>query len=127
MEGSDFCTLTLTYPWTIPSGFCKPLTISTGPYKALNKAFDLADHIGVTPTIQTAKTLEECITQQYMDSPWSKSTYHLSDDEGSDIVDMSDIPAGHEGQDEDWDCQFEAVSPCDEPLHQENSVLLIHA
>ena len=30
MEGSDSCTLTLTltYPWTIPSGFCKPLTFS---------------------------------------------------------------------------------------------------
>jgi hypothetical protein len=39
MEGSDFCTLTLTltYPWTIPSGFCKPLTISN-----YNKPFFLA-------------------------------------------------------------------------------------
>jgi hypothetical protein len=35
VEGSDFCTLTLTltYPWTIPSGFCKPLTFSrTSPH-----------------------------------------------------------------------------------------------
>ena len=60
--------------------------------------------------------LEQRISQQYMDGLWSKSTYHLSDDEGSDIVDMSEIPEGHEGQDDDWDCQFEAASPRDEPL-----------
>ena len=30
MEGSEFCTLTLTltYPWPIPSGFCKPLAFT---------------------------------------------------------------------------------------------------
>ena len=49
-----------------------------------------------------------------MDGPWSKSTNYLSDDEGSDIVDMSEVPAGHEGQD-DW-AAFAAASPSYEPL-----------
>ena len=104
-----------------PSGIQKrtitspaPKERTPGPYKTLNKALDTADTEGVTPTIQTVKTLEQRITEQYMDGPWSKSTNYLSDDEGSDIVDMSEVPAGHEGQD-DWDA-FAAASPSYEPL-----------
>ncbi|KAF8464533.1 hypothetical protein DFH94DRAFT_699158 [Russula ochroleuca] len=76
-----------------------------GPFKALDAAFDLADQSGIKPTIETVKTLKQRITEQYMD-----------DDEGSDIVDMSEVPNGHEGQDNDWDCQFQPASPSDEPL-----------
>jgi hypothetical protein len=104
-----------------PSGIQKrtifspaPKERTPGPYKALNEALDTADTEGVTPTIQTVKTLEQRITEQYMDGPWSKSTNYLSDDEGSDIVDMSEVPAGHDGQD-DWDA-FAAASPSYEPL-----------
>ena len=85
-----------------PSGIQKRTIISTapkehipGPYKALNEALDTADTEGITPTIQTVKTLEQHITNQYMDGPWSKSTNYLSDDEGSDIVDMSEVPPCH--------------------------------
>jgi hypothetical protein len=52
-----------------------PSEHTPGPYQSLNKALDLADHLGVTPTIQTTKTLEERITKQYKDGPWSKGTY----------------------------------------------------
>ena len=98
-----------------------PKERTPGPYKALNEAFDLADRIGVTPTIQTVKTLEERITQQYMDGPWSKSTYHLSDDEGSDIVDMSIAPPGHEGQDE-W-AAFQEEEPVYNPATNDDEPL----
>ena len=57
------------------------------------------DTEGIMPMIQTVKTLEQCITEQYMDGLWSKSTNYLSNDEGSDIVDMSKVPAGHNSQD----------------------------
>ena len=104
-----------------PSGINKrtitspaPKERKSGPYKSLDEALDTADRLGVTPTIQTVKTLEQRITQEYMDGPWSKSTNYLSDDEGSDIVDMSEVPAGHEGQD-DW-AAFAAASPSYEPL-----------
>ena len=46
----------------------------------------------VPATIETTKTLEQRITQEYLDGPWSKSTYYMSDDEGSDIIDMSVKP-----------------------------------
>ena len=64
--------------------------------------------------------LEERITQEYMDGPWSKSTHYLSDDEGSDIVDMSEAPPGIKNQD-DWVFEegsptFNPVSPSNEPL-----------
>jgi hypothetical protein len=53
-----------------------------------------------------------------MDGPWSKSTYYLSDDEGSDIVDMSEVHVAgpsKEAQDAEWD-SFQLASPSDEPL-----------
>jgi hypothetical protein len=85
---------------------------------ALLAPIRLADRIGVKPTIETAKMLEQCITQEYMDGPWSKSTYYLSDDEGSNIVDMSEVPVAgpsKEVQDKEWD-SFQLASPSDEPL-----------
>jgi hypothetical protein len=56
-----------------------PSERTPGPYQSLNKALDLTDCIGVTPTIQTTKMLKECITKQYEDGPWSKGTYTLGD------------------------------------------------
>ena len=110
-----------------PSGIQKrtisvtePKQRAPGPYASLNKALDTADTLGVTPTIQTVKTLEQRITEEYMDGPWSKSTYYLSDDEGSDIVDMSTAPPDASTK-EDWVFEegspsFQPVSPSDEPL-----------
>ena len=43
--------------------------------------------------------LEQRIVDQYMDGPWSKSTNYLSDNEGSDIVDMSVAPPLQEADD----------------------------
>ena len=67
-----------------PSGIQKHTITSTapkkhipGPYKALNEALDTADTEGITPTIQTVKMLEQRITNQYMDGPWSKFTNYL--------------------------------------------------
>jgi len=91
-----------------------------GPYKSLNKALDIAHETDAPATTEVVKTLEQRITQDYMDGPWSKSTHYLSDDEGSDIVDMSVAPAGHDDQDA-WDA-FQEGSPSftpasgDEPL-----------
>ena len=39
------------------------------PYKSLNKALNLANHIGVKATIEIMKMLEQCIVDQYMDGP----------------------------------------------------------
>ena len=122
---ADVASLTALTSATIaqvgPSGINKhtitsfaPKERKPGPYKSLDEALDTADCLGVTPTTQTVKTLEQRITQEYMDGPWSKSTNYLSDDEGSDIVDMLEVPAGHEGQD-DW-AAFAATSPSYEPL-----------
>ena len=72
-----------------PAGLSKRTTTAApakertpGPYKSLNNTLDLADRIGIKATIETTKTLEQCIVDQYMDGPWSKSTNYLSDDEG---------------------------------------------
>jgi hypothetical protein len=95
----------------------KPKVRTPGPYKALNAALDKAQEIGATPTIQTVKTLEQCITQQYEEGPWSRGDHTLGEefDEDED-VDMSVMPPSAEGQ-EDW--IFEEASPAsprDEPL-----------
>ncbi len=54
------------------------------PYKALNTAIDTAQTSGSKPTIQTVKTLEQCITDTYLESPWAKVS-HISDVEDSDV------------------------------------------
>jgi hypothetical protein len=54
----------------------KPKVRTPGPYKALDAALDKLQEDGVTPTIQTVKTLEEHITQQYEEGPWSKDNYN---------------------------------------------------
>jgi hypothetical protein len=69
------------------------------------------------PTIQTVKTLEECITKQYEEGPWSKGNYTLGEEFNKDEdINMSVVPPSAEGQ-EDW--VFEEASPAspsDEPL-----------
>jgi gag-polypeptide of LTR copia-type len=40
---------------------------SKGPYQSLNKAYTLADHLGVTPTIQTTKNIEQHVTATISD------------------------------------------------------------
>jgi len=74
----------------------EPAQRAPGPYKALNEALTLADRMKVPATIETTKTLEQRIVKDYLDGPWSKSTYYMSDDEGSDIIDMSVQPPDRE-------------------------------
>jgi hypothetical protein len=57
----------------------KPKVRTPGPYKALNAVLDKVREDGVMPTIQTVKTLEECITKQYEEGPWSKGDYTLGE------------------------------------------------
>jgi hypothetical protein len=95
----------------------KPKVRTPGPYKALNAALDKVQEDGVTPTIQTVKTLEQRITQQYEEGPWLKGDYTLGEEVNEDEdIDMSVVPPSAEGQ-EDW--VFEEASPAsphDEPL-----------
>jgi hypothetical protein len=80
-----------------------------GPYKALNAALDKVQEDGVMPTIQMVKTLEERITKQYEEGPWSKGDYTLGEEDNKDEdIDMSVMPPSTEGQ-EDW--VFEEASP----------------
>src|SRR5216683_2861632 len=65
------------------------------PYKALNTAIDTAQTSGSKPTIQTVKTLEQCITDTYLESPWAKVS-HISDVEDSDV--KMHAPQGKEDQ-----------------------------
>jgi hypothetical protein len=87
----------------------KPKVRTSGSYKALNAALDKAQEDGVMPTIQMVKMLEECITKQYEEGPWSKGDYTLGEEFNEDEdVDMSVVPPSAEGQ-EDW--VFEEASP----------------
>jgi hypothetical protein len=95
----------------------KPKVWTPGPYKALNAALDKVQEDSVTPTIQMVKTLEQHITKQYEEGPWSRGNHTLGEefDENKDI-NMSVVPPSTEGQ-EDW--VFEEASPAspsDEPL-----------
>jgi hypothetical protein len=95
----------------------KPKVWTPGPYKALNAALDKAQEDGVIPTIQMVKTLEQRITKQYKEGPWSRGDHTLGEefDEDED-VDMSVMLPSAEGQ-EDW--VFEEASPTsphDKPL-----------
>jgi transposase InsO family protein len=61
------------------------------------------------PTIQTVNMLEQRITQQYKEGPWSMGNYTLGEEFNRDEdVDMSVMPPSAEGQ-EDW--VFEEASP----------------
>jgi hypothetical protein len=95
----------------------KPKVWTPGPYKAHNAALDKAQEDGVMPTIQMGKMLEQRITQQYEEGPWSKGDYTLGEEFNKDgDVDMSVVPPNTEGQ-EDW--VFEEASPTspsNEPL-----------
>ena len=55
-----------------------------GPYKAFNTAINTAQASGSKPTIQIVKTLEQCITDMYLKSPWAKVS-HISDVEDSNV------------------------------------------
>ena len=95
-----------------------PSERTPGPYPSLNKALDLADCIGVKPTIQVTKMLEECIQTQYKDSPWSKGTYTLGEEPDDEDVDMSIVPPGAENQ-EDWVFEEADPSPSYNPPSEE--------
>jgi hypothetical protein len=87
----------------------KPKVRTPGPYKALNAALDKAQEDGVTPTIQMVKMLEQHITQQYEEGPWSRGDHTLGEEFNEDEdVDMSVVLPSAEGQ-EDW--VFEEASP----------------
>jgi hypothetical protein len=95
----------------------KPKVRTPGPYKALNAALNKVQEDGVTPTIQTVKTLEQRITKQYEEGPWSRGDHTLGEEFDKDEdIDMSVILPSAKGQ-EDW--VFEEASPAsprDEPL-----------
>jgi hypothetical protein len=87
----------------------KPKVRTPGPYKALNATLDKVQEDGVMPTIQTVKTLEQRITKQYKEGPWSRGDHNLGEDfDENEDVDMSVVPPSAEGQ-EDW--VFEEASP----------------
>jgi hypothetical protein len=74
-----------------PSGMQKrtitcplPKQRTPGPYKAFNAPIDTAQASGSKPTIQMVKTLKQCITNTYLESPWAKVS-HISDVEDSDV------------------------------------------
>ena len=83
------------------------------PYKAFNAAVDTAQASGSKPTIQMVKTLEQCITDTYLESPWAKVS-HISDVEDSDVE--MHAPEGKEDQG-DW--VFEEADEADEEVGQE--------
>ena len=58
--------------------------------------------------IETVKMLEQCITQQYEEGPWSRGDHTLGEEVDNEDVDMSVILPSAEGQ-EDW--VFEEASP----------------
>jgi len=96
-------TSTIVLP--APSGMQKcivtcptPKQRTPGPYKAFNAALDTAQASGSKLTIQMVKTLEQRITDAYLESPWVKVS-HISDVEDSDIEMHS--PKGKEDQG-DW-------------------------
>jgi hypothetical protein len=67
-----------------------------GPYKAFNTAVDTAQASGSKPTIQMVKTLEQCITDAYLESPWAKVSY-ISDIEDSNVKMHSPKGKGDQG------------------------------
>ena len=70
----------------------------------------------MTPTIETVKMLEQRITQQYEEGPWSKGDHTLGEEVNDEDVDMSVMPPSTEGQ-EDWVFkEASPASPSDEPL-----------
>jgi hypothetical protein len=104
----------------VPSGMQKctvthpaPKQCMPGPYKAFNAAIDTAQASGSKPTIQTVKTLEQRITDTYLESPWAKVS-HISDVEDSNT--KMHAPQGKEDQG-DW--VFEEADEADKETSQE--------
>jgi hypothetical protein len=132
-------TSTIVLP--APSGMQKrivtrpaPKQHTPGPYKAFNAAVDTAQASGSKPTIQTVKTLEQRITDAYLESPWAKVS-HISDvedsnvemhspkgkeDQGDWVFEEADEEADEAGQEagegEEADPSFIPLSPSAEPL-----------
>jgi hypothetical protein len=128
-------TSTIVLP--APSGMQKhtvtcplPKQHTPGPYKAFNAAIDTAQASGSKPTIQMVKTLEQRITDTYLESPWAKVS-HISDVEDSDIeihppkgkedqgdwvFEEADEEASQTGEEGEADPSFEPLSPSAEPL-----------
>jgi hypothetical protein len=132
-------TSTIALP--APSGMQKhivtrpaPKQHMPSPYKAFNAAVDTAQAFGSKPTIQMVKTLEQRITDAYLESPWAKVS-HISDVEDSDVemhspkgkedqgdwvfkeADEEVNEAGQEaGEGEEADPSFIPLSPSAEPL-----------
>jgi hypothetical protein len=125
-------TSTIVLP--APSGMHKctitcpaPKQHTPSPYKAFNAAVDTAQASGSKPIIQMVKTLEQRITDTYLESPWAKVS-HISDVEDSNIE--MHPPKGKEdqgdwvfeeadeeaGKGEEADPSFEPLSPSTEPL-----------
>jgi hypothetical protein len=108
-----------------------PKQHTSSPYKAFNAAIDTAQASGSKPTVQTVKTLEQRITDTYLESPWAKVS-HISDVEDSDVKMLP--PKGKEdqgdwvfkevneetgqeaGEGEEADPSFTPLSPSTEPL-----------
>jgi len=61
-----------------------PKQHTPGPYKAFNATIDTAQASRSKLTIQMVKTLEQHITDTYLESPWAKVS-HISDVEDSDM------------------------------------------
>jgi hypothetical protein len=107
-----------------------PKQCTPGPYKAFNAAIDTAQASGSKPTIQMVKTLKQCITDTYLESPWAKVS-HISDVEDSDVkmhalqgkedqgdwvFEEADKETGQTGKEGKADPSFEPLSPSAEPL-----------
>jgi hypothetical protein len=96
-----------------------------GPYKAFNTALDTAQASGSKPTIQMVKTLEQHITDTYLESPWAKVS-HISDvedsnvkmhtpqgkeDQGNWVFEEADEETGQTGEEGEADPSFKPLSP----------------
>jgi hypothetical protein len=73
---SEMQKCTITHP--------TPKQHMPSPYKAFNATIDTAQASGSKPTIQTVKTLEQHITDAYLESPWAKVS-HISNIEDSNV------------------------------------------
>src|SRR6201984_1837554 len=110
-----------------PSGLAKrvehqapPLQRTEGPYPSLNNALSLADRLGVKPTIQTVKNLEERVTEVYTSGALALTQFVESDEED---VDMSYTPEDPQMAQEvsfddeetfslDWGSDLEDIEEC---------------
>ena len=67
----------------------EPSTHTEGPYKSLNNTLTLADRLGVTPTIEMTKSLEQCILKQYHDGTKGKAMEIVAKGNGNPTASQS--------------------------------------